>query len=227
MLGRQRLIVRRTRLLGDAGRAVARLAALRVLDQPHRRARTRRGRAPPARRRRARDPRPQRPSPGALPIGQVHRQRRLDGDRRARAQPAALDDADRAARHHHPQPPARSADGCSRSPDASPAAPAASRCGCRPAGPGNTTSSPPSPACAHCPHRPDPAAARERRSSKTAGLGLPKAGRESRTHAGAMALNWPHPRTRRPPRSHTSYDAPKPTGSTADAAEPEQTVDRG
>ena len=56
MLGHQRLIVRRTRLVGPASRAVARLATLRVLDQPHRPARARRGRAPPARRRGTRDP---------------------------------------------------------------------------------------------------------------------------------------------------------------------------
>jgi Transposase DDE domain group 1 len=41
---------------GGAGRAVARLAALRVFDQPHRRDRARRSRAPPARRRGTRDP---------------------------------------------------------------------------------------------------------------------------------------------------------------------------
>ena len=56
MLGRQRLIVRRTRLRRRPGRAVARLAPSRVPDQPHRRARARRGRAPPARRRGTRDP---------------------------------------------------------------------------------------------------------------------------------------------------------------------------
>ena len=42
-LGGQRLIVRRTRLRRRAGRAVARLAPLRVPHQPHRRARARRG----------------------------------------------------------------------------------------------------------------------------------------------------------------------------------------
>ena len=41
MLGRQRLIVRRTRLVG-AQAELARLASSRVLDQPHRPARTRR-----------------------------------------------------------------------------------------------------------------------------------------------------------------------------------------
>ena len=56
MLGRQRLIVRRTRLVGAARRAVARLATLRVLDQPHRPDRDSRSRAPTARRRGARDP---------------------------------------------------------------------------------------------------------------------------------------------------------------------------
>ena len=63
-------------------------------------ARPRRGRAPPARRRRARDPRPQRPSARALPLRPLHRQRRLDGDRRARAQPAALDQTCSAPRGH-------------------------------------------------------------------------------------------------------------------------------
>ena len=82
-----------------AGRAVARLAALRVHHQPHRAARARRGRAPPARRRRARDPRPQRPGARALPLRPLHRQRRLDRDRLPRAQPAALDHPDRPARH--------------------------------------------------------------------------------------------------------------------------------
>jgi hypothetical protein len=52
---------------GRPGRAVARLAPLRVFDQPRRAAGTRRSRAPPARRRRARHPRSQRPSAGALP----------------------------------------------------------------------------------------------------------------------------------------------------------------
>ena len=98
-LGGQRLIVRRTRLLGAQAELWPDWRHFAFVDQPHRRARARRGRAPPARRRRARDPRPQRPSAGALPLRQVHRQRRLDRDRRARAQPAALDRRDRPARH--------------------------------------------------------------------------------------------------------------------------------
>ena len=64
-----------------ARRAVARLAALRVHHQPHRTARTGRGRASRSRRLRARDSRSQRPSTGALPLRQVHRQTPLDRDR--------------------------------------------------------------------------------------------------------------------------------------------------
>jgi hypothetical protein len=56
MLGSQRLIVRRTRLLGDQAELWPRLATSRVLDQPHRCARDSRGRSSPARRRGARDP---------------------------------------------------------------------------------------------------------------------------------------------------------------------------
>ena len=91
MIGQQRLIVRRTRCVGRASRAVARLAALRFLDQPHRRARDGGGRASPARRRRARHPRPQRPGPGALPLRPLLRQAAWTVHRRARAQLAALD----------------------------------------------------------------------------------------------------------------------------------------
>ena len=124
-----------------ASRAVARLAALRVRDQPHRRARTRRGRTPPARRRRARDPRSQRPSPRALPIGPLHGQRRLDGDRRARAQPAALDRADRPARPDT----IRAARTLRRRlltiPGRLTRSARAGRCVCPPAGPGKQTSS--------------------------------------------------------------------------------------
>jgi hypothetical protein len=107
-----------------AGRVVARLAAFRVLDQPHRRDRTRRSRAPPARRGGTRDPGSQRPGVGALPVREVPRQRRLDRDRRARAQPPQMDHPDRAARHDHPDrpdhpPPAadRSRPGYSHRPD--------------------------------------------------------------------------------------------------------------
>jgi hypothetical protein len=67
--------------------------------------------SPPARCRRARDPRPERPGARALSLGQVQRQRRMEGDRLPGAQPAALDHRDRAARSHrarraHPAPPA-------------------------------------------------------------------------------------------------------------------------
>src|SRR3954467_2462717 len=104
MLGAQRLIIRRTRLLGDQAELWPDWRHFAFLTN-RTDAIDRRDRASPARRRRARDPRPQRPGLGALPVGQVLRQRGLDGDRRARAQPAALDNADRAARHHHPRRP--------------------------------------------------------------------------------------------------------------------------
>ena len=78
-----------------AGRAVARLAPPRVRDQPHRAAARRRYRSPRPRHDRARDPRPQRPSPRALPVRPDARQQRLDRDRRPRAQPRPLDHPDR------------------------------------------------------------------------------------------------------------------------------------
>ena len=101
-----------------AGRAVARLAALRVHHQPHRGAHARRGRASRPRRRRAGDRRPQRPGAGALPLRRVQRQRRLDRARRARAQPAPLDTTARTPRHAPSAPPAPCAAGCSASPAA-------------------------------------------------------------------------------------------------------------
>ena len=104
-LGGRRLVVRRVRTLDRQGQLLPDLGAVSVHHQPHRRPRGRRGRAPPARRRRARDPRPQRPSARALPLRALLRQRRLDGDRRARAQPAALDQRHRPARPHHPRRP--------------------------------------------------------------------------------------------------------------------------
>src|SRR5215216_3830385 len=52
-----------------------------------------------------RDPRSQRPGARAIPGGPVHRERRLDGDRRARAQPAALDRRPGPARPDHPRRP--------------------------------------------------------------------------------------------------------------------------
>jgi hypothetical protein len=90
-----RLVVRRVRTLDRQGELLPR-------HQPNRRARRRRGRTPPARRRRARDPRPQRPGAGALSVRQVLRERRLDGHRVQRAQPAALDVGARAAEPDHP-----------------------------------------------------------------------------------------------------------------------------
>src|SRR4051794_1458898 len=83
-----------------AGRAVPRLAALRLLDQPQRRAHRGRGRAPRPRRRRAGHRRPQRPSAGALPLRALPRQRRLDRARLPGPQPAALDATARPARQH-------------------------------------------------------------------------------------------------------------------------------
>jgi hypothetical protein len=92
------------------GRAVSRLAALRLDHQPYRRSRRGRGRAPRSRRRRAGHRRPQRPGTRALSLRRLRRQRRVDCSRRARAQPAALDTAARAARDDrsrgpHPAPP--------------------------------------------------------------------------------------------------------------------------
>ena len=103
-LGRQRLIVRRVRSLGAQGELWPDWGHFPFVTNRTDALDARRGRAPPARRRRARDPRPQRPGARALPLRPLLRQRRLDGDRRARAQPAALDPAHRAARHHHPRP---------------------------------------------------------------------------------------------------------------------------
>ena len=130
----RRLIVRRTRLIGAASRAVARLAVFPVHHQPHRPLGGRGGRAPPARRRRAHDPRPEGPSPSALPLRPVQREQRLDSDRRHRAQPAALDQRDRALRRdrprcaHHPPPAAadpRPADAHRAPMDTSPSCPLA------------------------------------------------------------------------------------------------------
>ena len=91
------------------GRTVARLATLLLPHQPQRRDHARRGRAPRPRRRRAGHSRPQRPGSRALPLRPVQRQRRLDGARRARTQPAPMDATARAPRHTrtrrpHPAP---------------------------------------------------------------------------------------------------------------------------
>src|SRR4051794_26959985 len=104
-LGGQRLVVRRVRTLDRQGGAAAVLGALSLRHEPHRRARDGGSRAPPARRRRARYPRPQRPGARTFPLGQVLRQRRLDGHRLPRAQRAALDLGARAARPDHPRRP--------------------------------------------------------------------------------------------------------------------------
>ena len=104
-LGGRRLVVRRVRTLDRQGELLPSWELFSVRDEPHRRARDGRGRAPPTRRRRARDPRPQRPGAGALSVGQVLRQRGLDGDRLPGAQPAALDLGPGPARPHHPRRP--------------------------------------------------------------------------------------------------------------------------
>src|SRR5690606_27793264 len=59
----------------------------------------------PARGRRARDPRPQRPGTRALPVGEVLRERRLDGHGLPGPQPAALDVGTRPARPDRPRRP--------------------------------------------------------------------------------------------------------------------------
>ena len=156
----QRLIVRRTRLLGGPGRALARLATLRLHHQPHRTARPRRGRAPPTRRRRTRDPRPQRPSTRALPLRQVLRQRRLDGHRRPGAQPAAPDPSARASPARPSAPPDPQTTPAHDPRHASPPPPAPRHCGCPPAGPGRPTSSPHSHDSVHSRHPADPAGIR-------------------------------------------------------------------
>ena len=133
-LGGQRLIVRRVRTLDAQGELLPSweyfpFATNRTEDIEHRR-----GRAPPARRRRARHPRPQRPSARALPVRSLLRQRGLDRDRRAGAQPAALDRTARPPRRRDPRraqrapPPARAArptDHARRPLDAAPARPLA------------------------------------------------------------------------------------------------------
>jgi len=100
--GGRRLVVRPRPHPGPPRPTAAELGAVPVSDQPHRRPRSRRSRAPPARPSRARDPRPQGPSPGALPLRTLLRQRCLDGHRRARTQPAAPDPKTRADRQHDP-----------------------------------------------------------------------------------------------------------------------------
>jgi Transposase DDE domain group 1 len=107
-LGDERLIVRARPPAGPGGadRAVCLLAPLRLRHQPRRRPAHRRPRAPPARRVRARDPRPKRPGARPLPLGQLRRQLRLDSDRLPRPQPPALDRPARARRPH----PTRGAD---------------------------------------------------------------------------------------------------------------------
>ena len=73
---------------GRADRALRLLAAVRVRDQPQRRPAHGRPRASPARRGRARDPRPQRPSARPLSLRPLRSELGLDRDRLSRAQPA-------------------------------------------------------------------------------------------------------------------------------------------
>jgi hypothetical protein len=101
-----------------------------------------------------RDPRSQRPGARALPGGPVHRERRLDGDRRARAQPAALDRRPGPARPDHPRrphPPAPT----TRPPGRLTRTARAWMLHLLPAGPGNTPSAKRSAASARCPRAPD------------------------------------------------------------------------
>jgi hypothetical protein len=81
-----------------AGRAVPRLAPPLLRDQPHRSDARRRYRSPRPRHDRARDPRPQGPGTGALPVRPIRGEQRVDRDRRARAQPRTLGNPDRSPR---------------------------------------------------------------------------------------------------------------------------------
>jgi hypothetical protein len=121
-----------------------------------------------------RDPRSQRPGARAIPGGPVHRERRLDGDRRARAQPAALDRRPGPARPDHPRrphPPAPT----TRPPGRLTRTARAWMLHLLPAGPGNTPSAKRSAASARCPRAPDRSAhsttTRRRRSHPRRTLG--------------------------------------------------------
>ncbi len=101
------------------GRDVPRVAPPPLRHQPHRTDRRSRGRASPARRRRARHPRPQRPGTGRLPLRALLRQRRLD-----HAEPPSRTTCSAGPRSsgYPPRPSAsraRSADACSTCPAAS------------------------------------------------------------------------------------------------------------
>src|SRR3954463_6254677 len=78
-LNGRRLVVRRVRTLDRQGELLPSWELFPFVTNRSGSARDGGGRAAPARRRRTRDPRSQRPGPRALPIGQVHRQRGLDG----------------------------------------------------------------------------------------------------------------------------------------------------
>ena len=120
------------------GRALFRLAPLRLPHQPHRAPGARRGRAPRPRRGRAGDPRPQGSGARPLPLGQVQRQRRLGGDRPPRLVRWTGCSACPARRCARPAP---CVDGCSRCRAGSPARPGALPCTRRRAGPGARPSS--------------------------------------------------------------------------------------
>ena len=102
-LGDRRLVVRRVRTLDRQGELLPSWELFPFATNRTEPLGARRSRAPPARRRRALHPRPQRPGPGALSVGQVHRQRRLDGHRLPGPQPAALDRRPGPARPDHPR----------------------------------------------------------------------------------------------------------------------------
>ena len=217
------LIVSRTRLVGAAGRAVARLALLRVPHQPHRPARARRGRAPPARRRRAHDPRPQRPGTRALPLRPVQRQQRLDRDRRPRAQPARWTTPDRTARPDRPRRPHPAPPTAADPRPADPHRPASGHFTSPPAGPGNTTSSARSPASARSP----PLLTDSPPATTTRPIRQRRRDHPARKHAD------PAPRTTargRPPPEPTTSDPithHNPTIDTNRAHPPNGTVDSG
>ena len=183
-----------------AGRAVARLATLPVPHQPHRGHRPRRGRAPPARRRRAHDPRSERPGTRALPLRPVQRQQRLDRDRLPRAQPRALDQHDRPARPYRPccphLPPPPFAD--PRPPDLH--RPQGGHFTSPPAGPGRATSHAPSLASARCPPRPErrPPTPTIVHSAADTAISPCQETRPT-THLGTSFTTRPRPRRRKPP----------------------------
>jgi hypothetical protein len=119
-------------------------------------------------------PRPQRPSPGALPFRALQRQQRLDSDRVPGAQPRALDTAARPLQPHRARGQRPPAGDCSRSPAESPAPPGAPPCTSRRAGPGKPASSKRSPASERSPLPDRPATTHQHRAAPTAADGRPQ-----------------------------------------------------